>query len=154
MKSFKYLVAKREPSWGMDKEINNLIQCGWNNWRKVTSVICGRRVLIQLKGKVYREVVRPAVMYVLEAAALKQAEKKLDVTERKMLRWMARLDIIRNEYIRGSAKVVELSKRVHGARLRWFGQLMRRRDDEEHTGREAMDMELPGTWRRGKPIIR
>ncbi|XP_047498502.1 uncharacterized protein LOC125045340 [Penaeus chinensis] len=52
-----------------------------NNWRKVTGVICDKRVPTQLKGKVYR-VVRPAMMYGLEVATLTQVkEKKLDVRE-------------------------------------------------------------------------
>ena len=42
-----------------------------------------------VKGKVHREVVRPTVMYGLEAAPLKKIdEKKIDMAEMKMLRWM------------------------------------------------------------------
>ncbi|XP_037789223.1 uncharacterized protein LOC119584607 [Penaeus monodon] len=54
--------AMTEPSGELDKEINHRIQCGWNNWRKVTGVICDRRVPMRQKGKVFREVVRPAMM--------------------------------------------------------------------------------------------
>ena len=56
------------------------------------------------------------MMYGLETAPIKKTEeKKLDVAEMKMLRWMSgvtREDRIRNEYIRGSLKVVEVSKKV------------------------------------------
>ena len=60
-------------------------------------------------GKVYKTVVGPAMMYVAETCAVKKAqEKKLDVVEMRMLRWMngvAKLDRIRNEIIIGTTKV-------------------------------------------------
>ena len=56
-----------------------------------------------LNGKVYSKVVRPALMYGAETLALKKAqEKKLEVAEIRMLRWMCgdtKLDKIRNERI-------------------------------------------------------
>ena len=56
---------------------------------------------MKIKGKVYRTVVRPALMYGAETWALKKAqEKKLEVAEMRMLRWMCgvtKLDKIRNE---------------------------------------------------------
>ena len=53
----------------------------------------------------------------------KLEEKKMGVAEMRMLRWMSgvtREDRIRNEYIRGSTKVVEISKKVQEVRLRWY----------------------------------
>ena len=58
---------------------------------------------MKIKGKVYRTVVRPALMYGAKTWAFKKAqEKKLEVAEMRMLRWMCRvtkLDNIRNERI-------------------------------------------------------
>ncbi|XP_063599693.1 uncharacterized protein LOC134776005 [Penaeus indicus] len=71
-------------------------------------------------------------------------EKKLDVTEMKMLRWMSgvtRFRRMRNEFMRGLVKVVEILKNRQETKMRWFGDLMKR-NDEEHIGREAMDMEI------------
>ena len=60
--------------------------------------------------------VRPAMMYGAETWVMKKAqEKKLDVAEMKMLRWMGgvtKVDRIRNEKIRGTMKVGEISKKV------------------------------------------
>ena len=123
----------------------------------MSGVLCDRRVPIKLKSKVHKAVVRPALMYGLEAGPLKKIEeKKLDVTEMKMLRWMmgvTKSERIKNDYIRGTAKVVEISKKIQEARLRWFGHL-KRRVGEEHVGRETMEMEVVGTRKRGRPYTR
>ena len=80
-------------------------------------VLCDWRMNVKIKGKVYRTVVRPALMYGAETLALKKAqEKKLEVAEMRMLRWMCRVtkqDNIRNERIRGTTKVGKITKKVH-----------------------------------------
>ena len=38
--SFKYLGSMTQSSGDLDKEITHRIQAGWNNWRKVTGVVC------------------------------------------------------------------------------------------------------------------
>ena len=152
---FKYLGAMIDKEGNMNKEINHRIQAGWNSWRMASGVLCDRRVPIKLKGKFHRTVVRPAMTYGMEAAPLKKTEeKKMDVTENKMLRWMSgltKLDRIRNEKLRGTVKVTEVSKKAQEARLRWFGHLMRREEWENHVGREVMELEVRGRRKRGRP---
>ena len=82
----------------------------------------------------------------------KAQEKKLDVAEMRMLRWMSgvtKLDRIRNERIRGTTKVGEISKKVQESRLKWYGHVLRRED--EYVGKRVMAMEVPGKRRRGRP---
>ena len=68
-----------------------------------------RQYNVMIKGKVYRTVVRRALMYGAETWASKKAqEKKLEVAEMRMIQWMCgvtKLDKIRNERIRVTAKV-------------------------------------------------
>ena len=70
------------------------------------------------------------MMYGAETWAVKKAqEKKLGVAEMRMLRWMSgftKLDRIRNERIRGTTKVGEISKKVQESRLKWYGHVFRR----------------------------
>ena len=79
-------------------------------------VLCDGKINVTIKGKVYRTVVRPALVYGAEIWALKKAqEKKLEVTEMRMLRWdcgVTKLDKIRNERIRVTTKVGEITKKV------------------------------------------
>ncbi|XP_066953239.1 uncharacterized protein [Macrobrachium rosenbergii] len=79
-------------------------------------------------------------------------EKKLIMEEMQMLRWMCgvtKMDRIKNERIRGTTKVVELSKKAQERRLQWHGHVMRR--DESYVGRRVMQMEVPGRRVRGRP---
>ena len=79
----------------------------------------------------------------------KAQEKKLDVAEMRMLRWMSgvtMLDRIRIERNRGTTKVGEISKKVQESRLKWYGHVLRR--GHGCVGKRVMGMEVPGKRRR------
>ena len=82
------------------------VQAGLNGWRRMSGVICDRRVPARVKGKVYRVAVRPAMLYGLETVALtKRQEAEMEVAELKMLRLslgVTRMYKMRNEYITDS----------------------------------------------------
>lgn len=63
-------------------------------------MICDRKVSTQIKGKVYRTVVRPAMLYGLETLSLtKTQESELELAVLKMLRFplrLTRMDKIRS----------------------------------------------------------
>ena len=126
-------------------EMTHRIQTGWQHWKRVSGILCDRRISLRVKGKVYKTVVRPAMMYGAETWAVKKAqEKKLDVAEMRML-----MDRIRNERIRGTIKVGEISKKVQESRLKWYGHVLRKED--EYVGKRVMAMEVPGKRRKGRP---
>ncbi|KAK3524918.1 hypothetical protein QTP86_011509 [Hemibagrus guttatus] len=135
VQEFKYLGSTVQSNGECGKEVKKRVQAGWNGWRKVSGVLCDRKISARIKGKVYRTVVRPAMLYGLETVS----ESELEVAELKMLRFslgVTRLDRIRNEYIRGTAHVGRLGDKVREARLRWFGHVQRR----ERKGRELADV--------------
>ena len=104
--------------------------------------------------KVLQDSGRTALVYGAETWALKKAqEKKWEVAEmRMMLQWMCRvtkLDKIRNERIRGTTKVEEITKKVQETRLKSYGHVMRR--EEHYVGRRAMEMKVRGRRKRGRP---
>ena len=119
---FRYLGSVVDEEGNMEKEVSHRIQVGWNNWHAASGILCDKRVPLKLKGKFHKMVVRPAMLHGTEAASMKKTEeKRMDVAEMRMLRWMCgvkREDRIRNEYVRGSVKVVEISKKVQEGRLR------------------------------------
>ena len=62
---------------------------------------------------------------------------------------VTKLDRIRNERIRVTTKVGEISNKVQESRLKWYGHVLRR--EEEYVGMRLMVMEVPGKRRRGRP---
>ncbi|KAK3527016.1 hypothetical protein QTP86_006792 [Hemibagrus guttatus] len=130
VQELKYLGSTVQSNGECGKEVKKRVQAGWNGWRKVSGVLCDRNISVRIKGKVYRTVVRAAMLYGLETVSLrKRQESELEVAELKMLRFslgVTRLDRIRNEYIRGTAHVGRLGDKVREARLRWFGHVQRR----------------------------
>ena len=66
----------------LDTEMTQIIQSGCENWKRVSSVMCDRKISLRIKGILYRTVVRPTMMYGADTWAVKKAqEKKLDVNE-------------------------------------------------------------------------
>ena len=111
-----------------------------------------------LKGKVYKTVVRPVLLYGAETwATTKGQEARLEVNEVRMLRWMCcvtRRDHIQNEHIRGTPRVVQASKKITEQRLKWYGHV--RRMKGEHIVRRMPDVDIPGKSRprRGRSNLR
>ncbi|MCJ8736404.1 hypothetical protein PDJAM_G00257550 [Pangasius djambal] len=139
VQEFKYLESTVQSNGECGKEVKKRVQAGWNGWRKVSGVLCDRKISARIKGKVYETVVRAAMLYGLETVALrKRQEAEREVAELKMLRFslgVTRLDRIRNGYIRGTAHVGRLGDKVREARLRWFGHVQRR--EREYIGRRC-----------------
>ena len=145
VKEFKYLVSTVQESGSCDREIKKRVQAGWNGWKRVSGVICDRRLPARVKGKVHNSVVRPAMVYGLETVAVtKKQVEEMKVAEMKMLRFavgVTRKDKIRNEHIRSTVKVERLGMKMREGRLKWYGHVMRR--DQEYVGRKMIEMELP-----------
>ncbi|KAK3510410.1 hypothetical protein QTP70_005908 [Hemibagrus guttatus] len=116
---FKYLGSTVQSNGECGKEVKKRVQAGWNGWRKVSGVLCDRKMSARIKGKVYRTVVKLAMLYGLETVSLrKRQESELAVTELKMLRFSLG--------VRGTAHVGRLGDKVREAKLRWFGHVQRR----------------------------
>ena len=113
---FKYLGSTVQESGSCEREVKKRVQAGWNRWRKVSGVICDKRLPARVKGKVYSSVVRPAMVYGLETVAVtKKQVEEMEVADMNMLRFamgVTRKDMIRNEHIRSTAKVERLGMKI------------------------------------------
>ena len=77
-KNFKYLGSTVSSDGRCEEEVSRRIQAEWMSWRKVSGVLCDKKLSAKIKGKMYKSVVRPAMLYGMEAVA---------VTERQMEKW-------------------------------------------------------------------
>ncbi|KAK3519801.1 hypothetical protein QTP70_006182 [Hemibagrus guttatus] len=62
VQEFKYLGSTVQSNGECGKEVKKRVQAGWNGWRKVSGVLCERKISARIKGKVYRTVVRAAML--------------------------------------------------------------------------------------------
>ncbi|XP_019238436.1 PREDICTED: uncharacterized protein LOC109218522 [Nicotiana attenuata] len=103
------------------------------NWGLASGVLCDKKVPPRLKGKFYRVVVRPTMLYVAECWPIKNFHfQRMKVAKMRMLRWMCghtRIDKIRNEVIRDKVGVAPVDDKMRELRLRWFGHVQRRSTD-------------------------
>ncbi|KAK3524772.1 hypothetical protein QTP86_004217 [Hemibagrus guttatus] len=75
VQEFKYLGSTVQSNGECGKEVKKRVQAGWNGWRKVSGVLCDRKISARIKGKVYRTVVRPAMLYGLETVSLRKRQE-------------------------------------------------------------------------------
>ena len=58
-KNFKYLGSTVSSDGRCKKEVRRRILAGWINWKKVSGVLCDRKLSARVEGKMYQSVVRP-----------------------------------------------------------------------------------------------
>ncbi|CAG9123917.1 unnamed protein product [Plutella xylostella] len=118
---FRYLGSLLQSDGSIDRDVTRRMNAGWMKWKQLTGTTCDRKMPIKIKGKIYKSVIRPVMLYGAECWATKVCdEKRMHVTEMRMLRWMCgvtRKDRIRNEYIRGSMKVAPIVEKMKSHRL-------------------------------------
>ncbi|KAK3574192.1 hypothetical protein QTP86_004414 [Hemibagrus guttatus] len=52
VQEFKYLGSTVQSNGECGKEVKKRVQAGWNGWRKVSGVLCDRKISARIKGKV------------------------------------------------------------------------------------------------------
>ncbi|VDO99512.1 unnamed protein product [Heligmosomoides polygyrus] len=153
VEEFRYLGSDLSEEGSVDQAVRGRINAAWLKWRESTGILCDRRCSRTLKGKLYRTVVRPALLYGSECWALGKAqERQLHAAEMRMLRWACgwtRRDRVRNEDVRAVMKTAPIQLKMREQRLRWYGHVLRR--PEDHPTRLALDFEAPGKRPRGAP---
>ena len=71
--TFKYLGATLAENGDLDAEMAYRIQSVGKNWRRISGILCVRRISLRVNGKAYKTVVRPAMMYGAETWTVKKA---------------------------------------------------------------------------------
>ena len=78
VETFKYVGSVLSGDGSCEEEVKKRIQAGWLSWRRVFGVLCNRKLSARVIGRIYKSVVRPALMYGMEkVAATDRQVKKL-----------------------------------------------------------------------------
>ena len=59
---------------GCKKEVRRRIQTGCMIWKKVSGVLCDRKLSASVKGKMYKSRVIPAMLYEMEMVAVMETQ--------------------------------------------------------------------------------
>ncbi|EYB94335.1 hypothetical protein Y032_0173g428 [Ancylostoma ceylanicum] len=150
---FQYLGSILSKDGSVDMAVQERITSAWNKWRGSTGILRDMRCSNALKGKVYRTVVRPALVYGSECWPLtKGLEGKPTVVEMRMLGWycgLTRLDKVPNEEVRRRMQTAPIQEKVRSQRLRWYGHLLRR--NQERPAHHVLSVNVAGKRLRGTP---
>ena len=49
--TFTYLGSTLAEDGELDAEVTHRVQSGWKNWKRVSGVLCGRRMNVKIKGR-------------------------------------------------------------------------------------------------------
>jgi hypothetical protein len=114
----------------IDEDVSHRIKTDWLKWRQASVILCDPRVPLKLKGKFYRTMIRPAMLYGVECWPTKRRHvHQLSVAEMHMLRWIyghTRRNRVRNDDIRERLEVAPVEEKLVQHHLRWFGYMQRR----------------------------
>ena len=151
--SFKYIGSLFTREGGSQADVNHRIRIGWMKWKEVSGVMCDRKIPVELKDKLFKTIIRPAMTYGSECwAVAKKDENKFNSGEMRMLRWArgkTRLDHIRYEDIRKEAHVKPVATFLEKKILKWVGHCLRR--ERNHICAKSLTLEVSGRRNRGRP---
>ena len=128
---------------GMSTEINKRTQCGWNNCREMSGILCDKRVPPRVKGKINKMIVQPAMLYGMETVPGTSSHvKKLEVTEMMGMRPHAKRPCEKRKH-QGETEgreyhreVQESATEVGWPRKEARPRLLRKKDSGDGTTRE------------------
>ena len=63
VKVFKNLGSMFAAEGGSETDVNNRVKVAWAKWREVSGVVCDKKMPIKLKDKIYKTIVKPAMIY-------------------------------------------------------------------------------------------
>ena len=153
---YKYLGSYVNPDNSLDKEMNVRIGKAWGQFNKLSKV-WNSKASIRTKMRIYQTSVRPTMTYACETWALtSKQEKKLDTTDRKIIRRILNIKWFQkqtNEELYKITQLQPLSSFITKMRLKWLGHVLRFEDN--NVVKNLLFWEPEGAKRPvGRPIFR
>src|SRR6266446_4178714 len=131
---FCYLGDMIGAGGGAEEASRTRVRCAWGKFRQLLPILTMRGASLKLKGKIYRSCVQSVLVYGSETWPMKLEDMhRLERNERMMVRWMCGVTL---KDKRSCATLLSrlgidcVEEIVRRGRLRWFGHLERKNDDE------------------------
>jgi hypothetical protein len=119
---------------GVDSAVTTRVRCACNKFKELLRHLLTTKGVLQVKGKVYKSCVSSCVTYDSETWLLKvEHESKLETTDLKIISWMCGVslrDRVPSEELRPWVGVESIRDVCRRNRLRWFGRVERKGDDD------------------------
>jgi len=150
---FCYLGDMLNANGGADSAVIARVRSAWKKFRELSPILTHKGASLAVKSKVYTCCVRSCMLYGSETWPLKvEHEAKLESTEMRMVRWMCGVSLqerktsneLRSRF--GIESIVDVVRRN---RLRWFGHVQRKSEDDWI--RKCTVLEVEGRKPKGRP---
>ena len=151
---FCYLGDMLDAKGGAESSSIARVQCGWKKFNDLLPFLGSRAVSLPMKGEIYSRCVRPSMLHGSETWPMRQEEKnRLLRAESSMLRWMCGSKIQDRAPISSLrttlGNIPAITDQARGGRLRWFGHVERREDNDWL--KRACNLDIEGRTPRGRP---
>ena len=142
--TFCYLGDMLSAGGGVEEAVCCRVRCAWGKFNELMPILTMRGTSLKVKGKIYKACVQSVMMYGSETWAMKVEDtQKLKRTEASMMRRMCGVSLkkhLSNEVLRGRLGIDCVSDLVRRSRLRWFGHVVRK--DDQQWVRKCMDFKV------------
>ena len=121
-KNFKYLGLTVSSARRCEEKVRRRIQAGWMSCKKVSGVLCDRKLSARVMGKMYKSAVGSAMLYGMQTVAETERQmgkmKIAELINGEMGAEVIRKDKIKSEYVRATTIIAKLGDKLWNARLR------------------------------------
>ena len=128
------------------------VRCAWNKFKDLSPILTERGASLKLKGKIYKACVQSVLVYGSETWPMKEEDRRrLERSERMMVRWMCGVtlkDRVASDELLSRLGIESITEVVRRGRLRWFGHVERKADDD--WVKTCQNMEVLGVVGRGR----
>ena len=130
-----------------DAAVEARIRIGWNKFRQLVPLLTNKDVLLIMRGRLYSSCVRSSMLHGSETWPVKKENVvTLQRAEMRMVRWMCGVklkDRLPSKELRERRGVDDIALILQQNRLRWYGHVLRKDDDD--WVKKCMEYEVEGS---------
>jgi len=135
-----------------DAAVEARIRIGWNKFRQLVPLLTNKDVSLIMRGRLYSSCVRSSMLHGSETGPVrKENVEALQRAEMRMVRWMCGVklkDRLTSKELRQRLGIDDITLVLQQNRLRWYGHVLRKDDDD--WVKKCMEYEVEGPRPRGQ----